>query len=69
MIVSIFDEEFNDRCEALLDKLYLNYHAEHYAVGRIDMQSFTRRYQARQARKEIRAKQLKLIKKGKHGRQ
>ena len=65
-MLTIADEDWNDRCEALLDKLYQTYHAYHYNVGVIDIKSFQTKYEARQRRKEIRLKELKLW--GKHGR-
>lgn len=65
VIISLFDEDFNDRVEALLDKMYLTYHNIHYPVGPIDIQSFARRKEGREARKEILDKQVQLYKKGK----
>jgi len=67
-LLSISDEDFNDRCDALLDKLYQNYHAEHYDIEPIGPDYFENRYQARQRRKEIRFKQLQLNRKRKYGR-
>lgn len=64
LIISLFDEDFNDRVEALLDKLYLTYHKLHYDVGPIDHESFIRRKEGRIARKAIRQQQINLYKKG-----
>ena len=61
--MNLYEEDFNDRCEALLDKLYQTYHAEHYEIEPIDIQRFQNRYEARKRRKEIRFKQLKLRRK------
>lgn len=65
---NIFEEDWNDRCDQLLDHLYQNYHAEHYDIEPLDKAFFENRYQARQRRKEIRFKQLQLNRKRKYGR-
>jgi hypothetical protein len=65
---NIHDEDFNDRCEDLLDRLYQTYHAEHYDIEPIDRQLFESRYEARKRRKEIRFKQLQLERKRNRGR-
>jgi hypothetical protein len=65
---NIFEEDWNDRCEQLLDNLYQTYHTYHYDIEPIDKQMFESRYEARKRRKEIRYKQLQLDRKRKHGR-
>jgi hypothetical protein len=67
-MINIQDEDFNDRCDQLLDNLYQTYHAYHYDIEPIDRQLFEDRYEARKRRKEIRFKQLQLERKRKYGR-
>lgn len=62
-MLNIHEEDFNDRCEELLDKLYQTYHSYHYDVGELDSISFLNRREARRRRKEIRFKELKLRRK------
>jgi len=64
--MNILEEDWNDRCEALLDTLYITYHAYHYDIEPINKAEFQSRYEARKRRKEIRFKQLQLQRKKKY---
>lgn len=66
--MNVYDEEFNDRCEALLDTLYQTYHAYHYDIEPIDQAYFESRYETRKRRKDIRIKHLQLQRKKRYGR-
>jgi hypothetical protein len=67
-MINIHDEDWNDRCDQLLDNLYQTYHAYHYDIEPINKEFFESRYEARKRRKEIRYKQLKLNRKRNRGR-